>query len=106
MSVYCQNCDHLRAENKQLQAELHTANAENEHLCNTIDATRQDMADMRAGTLEGKLREENKRLRKAMIYTKTQSYPGLAVKEGTLLNRIYKNARQALKPVQPDKESD
>ena len=85
MSVYCQKCDHLRAENKLLQAELHTtakqigwlkgdkarlsksiqvrdnaitalievheaelatANAENEDLCNT-------MADMRAGTPKG-----------------------------------------------------
>ncbi len=25
MSVYCQNCDHLRAENKLLQAKLATA---------------------------------------------------------------------------------
>ncbi len=95
MSVYCQNCDHLRAENKQLQAELHTtakqigwlkgdkarlsksiqvrdnaitalievheaelatAKAENEHLCD-------NMTDMRAGTPEGKLRAENKRLK-------------------------------------------
>lgn len=40
---------------KQLQDELADIKQENEHLCNTIEATRQDMADMLAGTLEGKL---------------------------------------------------
>jgi phage shock protein A len=127
MSVYCQNCDHLRAENKQLQAELTTAKAcehkntihgelkglthfelcidcgmsraedeqvpsgwmrnshacknaarqwrklqaeldkakaENEDLCDNIDAVRQEIADYLNGTLEGKLRDENKWLRK------------------------------------------
>ena len=42
---------------KQLQAELATAKAENEDLCNNIDAVRQERADYLAGTLEGKLRE-------------------------------------------------
>ncbi|HDZ37291.1 MAG TPA: hypothetical protein ENH62_03220 [Marinobacter sp.] len=51
---------------KLLQAELGTAKAENEDLCNTVEATRQDMADMLAGTLEGRLKDENKRLRGAL----------------------------------------
>ena len=45
----------LTTDIEQLEAELHTANAENEDLCDNIDAVRQDLADMRAGTLEGKL---------------------------------------------------
>ncbi len=32
MSVYCQNCDHLRAENELLEAQFATAKAENERL--------------------------------------------------------------------------
>ncbi len=47
---------------ERLEAQLHTANAENEDLCNTIDAVRQERADYLAGTLEGKLWDENKRL--------------------------------------------
>ena len=43
------------------------------------------------------LQSENKRLREAMERIKVFSYPGLAVKESTLLNRIYKDATQALK---------
>ncbi len=53
----------LEKRRNELRAELHTAKAENEDLCNNIDATRQDMADMLAGTLEGKLWAENERLK-------------------------------------------
>jgi hypothetical protein len=43
------------------------------------------------------LQAENKRLKDALRMIKAESYPGLAVKESTLLNRIYKCASQALK---------
>ena len=48
----CQNC-----------VQLATAKAENEDLCDNIDAARQDLADYLAGTLEGKLWAENERLK-------------------------------------------
>ncbi len=45
------------------EAELATAEAENEDLCDNIDAVRQERAEYLAGTLEGKLRDEIKQLR-------------------------------------------
>ena len=38
----------------------------------------------------------NKQLLEALEGIKADSYPGLAAKESTLLNRIYRKARQAL----------
>ncbi len=169
MSVYCQNCDHLRLVNKQLEAELarhrkrvseltseclevegdvskaymeinrlkaqlataksenrslcgqlatemeartptlealHRAKAENEDLCDNIDAARQDMADMRAGTLEGKLWAENERLREDLkLYGDHKDYCGV---RWTLESPKWKpcdcGLKQALK--QPDEEND
>ncbi len=43
---------------KQLQAELATAKAENEDLCDNVDAVRQERSDYLDGTLEGKLRAQ------------------------------------------------
>ena len=40
---------------QSLLNKLATAKAENEDLCDNVDAARQDLADMQAGTLEGKL---------------------------------------------------
>ena len=39
---------------------------ENEDLCDNVDAARQDLADYLAGTLEGKLKDENTRLREKL----------------------------------------
>lgn len=49
---------------KHIQAELTTAKAENEDLCDNVDAARQDLSDYLDGTLEGRLRDENERLKK------------------------------------------
>ena len=145
MSVYCQNCDHLRAENKLLQAELdeanerikkmskgdlgpesilsgysvlvkslekrrnelrselHTALAENEDLCNNIDAARQDMADMRAGALEGKLWAENERLRDAECGAMWTFSEGGLKDNGAV---FCLKCGRLIKEVRPDKESD
>ena len=43
---------------EQLQAELATSKAENEHLCETIESIQQDYDDLIAGLLEKKLQEE------------------------------------------------
>ncbi len=51
---HCFRC--LKEIHAQLQAELDKVKGENEHLCNTIEATRQELADMLAGTLECKLK--------------------------------------------------
>ena len=67
--------------------------AENADLCDNVDAARQDLEDYQVG----KLQSENKRLREALEEMKKNSYPGLAVKESTLLNRVYRIAQQALK---------
>ena len=52
----------MEARTPTLEA-LNTAKAENEDLCDNIDAARQERADYLAGTLEGKLKAENKRLK-------------------------------------------
>ncbi len=52
-------CDEV----EQLQAKLAKAKAENEHLCDTVDAAQQELEDYLKGTLEEKLRDENKRLK-------------------------------------------
>ncbi len=41
-------------------------------------------------------KQKIKSLRSALESNKADSYPGLAVKESVLLNRIYKNTTQAL----------
>ena len=42
------------------------------------------------------LQAQHKKLREALEEIKADSYPGLAVKESTLLNRVYTTAKQAL----------
>ncbi len=42
-------------------------------------------------------KNKNKRLRDTLESNKANSYPGLAVKEGELLNRIYRNTTETLK---------
>ncbi len=49
------------------QRNLATAKAENEDLCDNVDAIRQDMADMRAGTLAGKLQTRLNTVAKLLI---------------------------------------
>ena len=49
-----------------MHEQLAEAKTENEHLCNVVEATRQDMADYLAGTLEGNLQDKVKQLRKAL----------------------------------------
>ncbi len=47
----------------QLQSQLTTVTADRDHLCDLIDAVRTEHEDRLAGTLEGKLKDENKRLK-------------------------------------------
>lgn len=44
--------------------------AENEHLSNTVESTRQDYADLLDGTMEAKLQAENERLRELLNIAK------------------------------------
>ena len=48
------------------KTEYDIVRAENEDLCDNIDAVRQERADYLDGTLEGRLKDENKRLQIAI----------------------------------------
>ncbi len=53
----------LEEERAQLLADVAKLQTDNEHLCDMIEATRQDNADYINDTLEGKLQVERDRLK-------------------------------------------
>lgn len=107
------NCDHLRAlvkERDAIKAKLKKAKEENEHLCITIESTRQDCADMLAGTLEGKLqakldtaKEENERLREQIEHAIEcmDEEPAKEILEQVLKCKYFEVFKWAEPPLEP-----
>ena len=92
------------------KTEYDIVRAENEDLCDNIDAVRQERADYLNGTREGKLQDENKRLRQelheieAVACGETQIESDGVYDDGDGMKWIYDKI-QALN-ANEDKESD
>ena len=77
--VVCQKCS--KKQTKQLQAEQKT-------LIHNLQE--KELLLENATTLNKQLQAENEKCKRVIVDVHDLSYPGLAIKESTLLNKIYK----------------
>ena len=71
--------------------------SENEHLIGVVESTRQDYADLLAGTAEAKLQAENAKLRKAFLKIKALDTPINMDSDTNDFDKIMYITEQALK---------